>query len=253
MSAPAAPAAAAGPAAGGFAALLGRLERELDLPYPERSHVLEEIAGDLQAAYDAARASGADDAAARARAIHELGLDAGAAAELSAVHTPALHRALRRLPAPAQGGFELVAAALPLVVTFLYLCKEVPLMQFLKDGGFGSILVLVIGAFGLGLLVQRAVVWFILRDHSPRGLGKNTSAPLLLAAATLCAAMLGTATNFYVVLRAWSEDHLPDAHMRIGLRESLSTMILGAALATLIVLGHTALTAALRRLRPATA
>lgn len=245
-----------------FSALLGRLEHQLDVPYPQRAMLLEEIAADLEAAYRDARSRGLGEGAARAAAAAELGLgqsdgDAGAdrdgtAASLAEIHQPLLRRALARLPPPAQGGLEWFAATVPLIVFTLYLYREVPMIQFLKDGGFGSILVLVIGVVGILLLLHRTVIWFVLRDHSPRGLGKNTQAPLLLAGATLCAALLGTATDFYVVIARWSEGKLPDAHMRIGLRESLSPIILGTALATLILLGHGALQAGLRAIRTPT-
>jgi hypothetical protein len=232
-----------------FSALLMRLERELDVPYPERAMLLEEIAGDLEAAYRAATGRGLPPAAARAAATAELGLDDDAAASLAEIHQPLLRRALARLPPPAQGGVEWLAAVIPMLALVAYLYREVPMIQFLKDGGFGSILVLVIGAVGVLLLLHRALIWFVLKDHSPRGLGKNTATPLLLAGATLCAALLGTATDFYVVIARWSEGKLPDEGLRIGLRESLSPIILGAALATLILLGHGALQAGLRAIR----
>jgi hypothetical protein len=109
--------------------------------------------------------------------------------------------------------------------------------------------VLGIGVLALLVELYRFVVWFILRDHSVQALRKNTSTPLYLAAATGVLGLFGTALGYYVVFRKWSEGALTEEVFRVGMREPLSAVIVGAGLAALVVLVHGALQLGLRAIR----
>jgi hypothetical protein len=229
--------------------VLARLEERLDLPYPQRADLLEEIEADLEAAYRAHRERGLGHDEARAAVLHEVDLTDETAGALAAVHVPAARRALLHLPPPARDGVEWACATLPLLVLFAILSSEVPMAHYLREGGGLSYAVLAIGGLGLLLQLHRAFLWFVLRDHSIASLRRNTSTPLYLAAGTFLLGVLATAVSYYVVFYRWSEGTIDEASLRIGLREPLPNIAIGAALATVIVLVQGALQAGLRAMR----
>ncbi len=232
-----------------FAHQLARLEVQLDLPYPERAMLLEELGADLESANEAHRARGLDEAAARAAAEAELLPNQVAQSGLADVHVPAIRRALARLPPPARDSFEILATAIPVGALVLYLVKEVPMLDFLRDGGFGSYVTVAIGLAGVLLCLQRIIKWFILRDHSAESLRKNTHTPMFLAAAAVTSGPLGSATGYYVVFTAWANNKIPAEAVRIGAHEALVPVILGAAFATIIILIHGLTQARMRQIR----
>ncbi|HEY6104863.1 MAG TPA: hypothetical protein VIV59_02700 [Anaeromyxobacteraceae bacterium] len=244
------------PAAGGaappgarFDEALARFERELDLPYPERAELLDEIAADLEAAYAASRRRGLAEAEARAAALREVAPDGQALAALAEVHRPAARRALERLPRAARALAEPAALAFPFVLVVSLLASEVPLVLFLREGGAATVVVLALGGLALLLDLERAFRWFVLRDHSTASLAGHTGTPLYLAAAAALAGLGGTALNAYLVLARSGQGLIPVEAVPLGLRESLSCAVTGLALSTLSVLLHGAVAAGRRALR----
>lgn len=243
--------AAAGLARAGahFDEVLARFERELDLPYPERAELLDEIAADLESAYAASRGRGLAEAEARAAALRDVAPGPAALAALAEVHRPAARRALERLPRTVRALAEPAALAIPFAVVVSLLASEVPLVLFLREGGAATAVVLALGGLALLLDLERAFRWFVLRDHSPASLGRHTATPLYLAAATALAGMGGAAVNASVVLARVTEGLVPSQALLVGLRESLSSLITGLGLSTLSVLLHGAVAAGRRALR----
>lgn len=232
-----------------FEDVLQRIEADLDLPYPDRALLVEEIAGDLETAYDALRSRGMSEAEAQTAALQELSLDGAAMGELVSVHLPTVRRALERLPPPAREWLEAFALAVPLAAASIFIALEIPMYDFLYQGGPGVWLVVIVGVLGLLLELQRSYVWFVRRDHSAAALKKNTATPLYLAAAAVCLGMLATASGYYVVFDAWAKGRIDLDTLKVGLREPLPCIIVGTALAGLIVLLHGALQAGLRAIR----
>lgn len=226
-----------------------RLEAELELPYPERALFLDELEADLLAVYQDLRARGLGEDAAAAAAVAALELAPEDRAALLSLHRPAVRRFLDRLPAPARDQLEAGTSTLAFAGVTLTLATEAPVMTLIREGGLPTLVVLAIGLLGLLLLAHRLFRWFVLRDHSAESLRLNTSTPLVLAAATLGAGVMGAAIDYYVVLMVWSQGLIDAEALRVGLREPLSPLIFGAALATLTLLLHAATQAGLRRLR----
>ncbi len=239
----------AAPAGARFDEALSRFERELDLPYPERAELLDEIAADLEAAYAASRRRGLAEAEARAAALQEAEPDGPALAALAEVHRPATRRALERLPRAARALAEPAALALPFALVVSLLASEVPLVLFLREGGAATVVVLALGGLALLLDLERAFRWFVLRDHSAASLAGHTGTPLYLGAAAALAGLGGTALNAYVVLARAGQGLIPAEAVPVGLRESLSCAVTGLALSTLSVLLHGAVAAGRRALR----
>jgi hypothetical protein len=233
----------------GLDTALARLEGRLDLPYPERSLLLAELASDLDEAYRDLTRRGVPRDTAAAAVLAEVELSDDSIDALTQVHTPAARRALLNLPAQARDTIEWLAAVVPLAGLFLVLSWEVPMAHYLNEGGAMSWGVLGMGSLALLLQLHRAFLWFVLRDHSIAALRRNTNTPLYLAAATFLFGVLATAVGYYVVLYRWSEENLSTEQLKVGLREPITCVALGTALATLIVLVQGVLQAGLRTLR----
>jgi hypothetical protein len=228
---------------------LARLEARLDLPYPERSLLLAELASDLDDAYRDLRRRGVPRETAAAAVLAEVDLPDDSIDALAAVHTPAARRALLHLPPPARDTIEWLAAVVPLAGLFIALSMEVPMAHYLREGGELIYGVLAMGSLALLLQLHRGFIWFVLRDHSITALRRNTTTPLYLAAATFLFGVLATAVGYYVVLYRWTEENIPFEDVKVGLREPIPCLAIGTALATLIVLLQGALQAGLRTLR----
>jgi hypothetical protein len=229
-----------------FADELARLEANIGVPYPDRADVIEELAADLLAAYREERARGHDGQAARARALSRLALDEDGRRALEGVHAPAPLRLLARLPAGLRSWLHALATATPLALLVVFLMVEIPVNEVLRNGGPIVTMVLAFGSLGLLLEMQRFFIWFVLRDHSPEALRRNTPTPLYLAAATVLLGMLGTSVRYYKFLGRLPEDL---GSLRVGLRDPLTSLIMACSLAALTVLLHGALTAGLRALK----
>lgn len=228
---------------------LQRVDAELALPYPEHARFLDELAADLDAAFEQQRAQGLDEAAAERATLREFELDFEAIAALNAVHLPAVQRLLARLPKRSRPLLESIAIGLPLLLLIALISTRVPLASFLREGGAVSVVILAVGALALLLQFERLFVWFVLRDHTAAALRLNTRTPLYLATASLLLGLLGSSLGCYVVLFAWSEGQIDNPLVKVGLRESLSPIVVGSAFSTLVVLLHAALQAGLHALR----
>lgn len=232
-----------------FAEVLERLEGRLALPYPDRALFLEELAGDLEAAYRTFLDEGLPEDEARLLALKELEPDDAALDELARIHRPKVQEALKQLPPPLRSWLEPLALALPIAVTILLMVQQVPLLSFLREGGTASWVILFVGLLGVALELRRWVVLFVLKDHSPEALRRHGRTPIYLAAATFCLGLQGAAIGWYVVFQAWAEGLIDQQTLPIGLKEPLSCLIVGTSLAIVIILGHGAVQAGLRTMR----
>jgi hypothetical protein len=231
-----------------FDDVLRRIETMLDVPYPQRSHILRELEADLSACASDLREQGATEQEARDGALRDLGLDEQALASLSALHAPIIRRLLLRLPQPVREPAEWLAAGSSLIVGIYFIITEVPMLEFIREGGFAMYFILVIAGAALLLQARRAFAWFISRDHSAASLARNTATPLYLAAATMLSGITGAAAGFRVTLYYVVENKLGNDIAMIGSAESLANIVFAGSLALLIVLIQAALAAGLRAL-----
>jgi hypothetical protein len=170
-----------------FGPFLTQLERELDVPYPARRHLLDEIAADLDAAFDAGLEAGLDEPSAHAAALDALRLhaDPPTRAALEEIHRSAVGRLLHRLAPRARAVAGWSGAALPLALTVVYLFLEVPVLELLRLGGFAVYPIIAVGCLGVIAATRRAFLWGVARDHRPDALALDDSTPLHLALATI--------------------------------------------------------------------
>lgn len=232
-----------------FDDVLRRIETMLDVPYPQRGHLLRELEADLCACAGALREQGASEQEAHDGALRELGLDAEALASLSALHAPIIRRLLLRLPQPAREPAEWLAAGSSLIVGIYFIITEVPMREFMIEGGYSMYFILVIAVAALLLQARRAFSWFVSRDHSAVSLARNTATPLYLAAATMLAGISGSAAAFRVVFYKVVEEKLGSEIALLGSYEALAPILFAGSLAFLIVLVQAALASGLRAMQ----
>jgi hypothetical protein len=229
-----------------FAPALARLEASLAVPYPERAQIVDEVAADLLAAFHERRACGSDAETAQQEALQRLGFGDEVRLALESVHAPAARRLLDHVPPAVRSWLAAFGSATPLAAVVVFLCFEVPVNEFLSQGGGAVYFVLAFGSLGVLLELQRFFIWFVLRDHSTESLGRNTPTPLFLSAATLLIGVLSLLFKYHRFLLRWNGEL---AALRRGLREPLPALILACSLAMLTILLHGALSAGLRAWR----
>lgn len=229
--------------------MLRALEDRLDLPYPERAWVLEELASDLDAAIAERVERGAPETQAVGEMSRAFGLAEADLAALSEIHRPRIRAALARAGPASREVLEASLSAVPFCCALLVVTLEVPMLSLIREGGVSSWAVVFIGLFALAIQARRAVRWFVLRDHSETSLRRHDSTPLFLAGGIALLSVAGCALGYDVVLRAWASGRIGTATLHAGLVEPLSCLIVGGALAALIVFFQGALGAGLRALR----
>ena len=123
------------------------------------------------------------------------------------------------------------------------------MLDLIHEGGYSMYFILAIAGAALLLQARRAFAWFVSRDHSAVSLARNTATPLYLAAATLLAALGGSAGGFRAVF-AYVLEHKAGAEVVLaGAYEALAPMILGTFLCFFIVIVQAALAAGLRAIQ----
>ena len=153
---------------------------------------------------------------------------------------------LHRLSPAVRSWLQAAVSAAPLAALVVFLMVEIPVNEFLRNGG--PVVTMVIAFGSLGLSAGDAAVLHLVRAAGSlaRGAQRNNPTPLYLAAATVLLGLMGTAFRYYRFLGRLPAD-LPS--LRLGLREPLTAIIMACCLAALTVLLHGALTAGLRALR----
>jgi len=232
-----------------FAPFLKQLERELDVPYPERRQVLDELDGHLDDLYRAYLDDGESSESARDRAIITLGVDGDTVSSLSEVHRTAVANALARLPRSLSLGLEyggIMLVALSLISVTLF--QEAAMIQFILEGGFFMIPINVAGLVIVVLTVERVYSLFVKKDHSDANLDRRLLSLGFLAVACALTGVLGTAMGFFQAFTV--ADRLPQQFpiFEVG-RIALTTTILGLTLSLIAVTARFAVQAKASRIR----
>jgi hypothetical protein len=232
-----------------FAPFLRQLERELDIPYPERRQVLDELGGHLDELYDAYRSEGDSRERARERAMATLGVDDDTVSSLAAVHRTAVATALARLPRSVSLGLEYGAIALvAMSLIIVPLAQEAAMIQLILEGGIFMIPINLAGIAILVLAVERVYSLFIKKDHSDANLDRRLLSLGFLAIACALTGVLGTAMGFFQAFAAADRLPQPFPIFEVG-RIALTTTILGLTLSLIAVTARFAVQAKVSRIR----
>lgn len=181
-----------------FAAYLRQLEGCLDIPYPQRSDLVAEIATHLDDLYSDLVSEGLDETTAKSTAIDSLSADADFIKAMCVVHQTAVARALTRLPRNISLGIEYGAITLiGFLLVFTVILQEAPMIEFLASGGFFMIPINVAGIPIVFLGIERFYSLFIKKDHSQENLEKRLLSLTFLALVCALTGVIGTLVGLY--------------------------------------------------------
>jgi len=180
-----------------FREFLKETSGKLDLPQPEKSRILLEIASDMEDLHAFYREQGMGEEEAAARTIETFALSDEALADLVRVHQSALQRLLGRISAQACARWERLLVAF--VVCFALAAVSPALLTtrlFAQATGYVWP-ILAFAAAALALSAYHAVRLFILRKHAARGLRRGMHWILGLGGASLVVSFGGSAVELY--------------------------------------------------------
>jgi hypothetical protein len=180
-----------------FSSLLRRTSDRLDLPQPQKSRILLEIAADLDDLYDFYISQGMTEEDAASKASEKFDLSDEALSELIEVHESMIRRFLGLISSQARSKWE--KGVLSLVILFIaaYSGKQVASRQLLRDaGGF------IWPVAGFTVAAAAVAVWqfyrlYIKKDHDIRRLRYGFSWLLLAGCGSAVTGILGSSIGMY--------------------------------------------------------
>jgi hypothetical protein len=196
--------------------------KDLDIPYPQRRLLELEVNADLQA-----HGAAASDAR---FSTQEL-------ADLRAIHATPIRRFLERF-GQARKDVETSAAFLPLLVALFYIMEDRVMVDFIREGGVGMYAILAIGLLLLGKELLNVIRLVIIKDHSSNNLRIDTPSVLLGCLALALLSLVSTILGFYKSAEAATQTSTSYDILIIGAKESITSLVLGLFLCSLVILAH---------------
>ncbi len=217
-----------------FARYLREVEARLDVPYPARRELIDEIAGHLESLHQSLIEEGMDVESAGDEAIRRLALDEELLASMDEVHLPTVRRALAYLPAPVSLVLEHLGVGLLVTAALVaILAKEEGMLDFLSSGGFFMIPLNVMGLAILILAGERTFSLYIKKDHRAGNLRRRLLSLRFLAQACAMVGVIGTLLGFFHAFSASAR--LEEIHGAFPIwevsRVAITTTIWGLTLA----------------------
>jgi len=123
----------------------------------------------------------------------------------------------------------------PLILAANFIVKEDHMFQFIREGGAGMAVILLIAAVLIYREIQNAFRLLVVKDHSPANLRLDTSSVLLGCAALVTFGIGLSALGIYVSFNATNS---LSPEFFIGAKESLTPLILSSLLSALVVFSH---------------
>lgn len=194
-----------------FDRYLQRLERRLDVPYPERRDLLSELRDHLEALHAEYLARGMAPGDAEAQAIRTLAMDEETIGSMDEVHAPRIRAALSHLPPPVSVliehvGIGFIAAAVLVTV----MLKEEAMIRFFAEGGLFMIPLNLMGLTILVLAGERIFSLYIKKDHSVANLDRRLLSLRFLGHACALVGVIGTLLGYFQAFRA--ADRITEKH-----------------------------------------
>jgi len=229
-------------AAPSFQGALQRLEAELDVPYPERRELLDEIGAHLEALDQDLVAGGASTEQAYYAALETMALDGEFVASIGAVHRSAVARALARLPRAVSLGLEYaVITTTGVLILGSIIFQEAPMLEFVLNGGFFMIPLNLAGLAIIVLGIERIYSLFLKKDHAPENLGKRLRSIRFLGVLTALTGVIGTMVGAYHAFSQAPEiaaRHGGEFPVYLVVSIALTTAIWGLSLTLIAEIAH---------------
>jgi hypothetical protein len=220
-----------------FTGLLKRTAARLDLPQPAKSHVLLEMAADLEDLFAAYRERGLDEEEAARRVEEKFDASDDALNELVRLHRTALRRGMDRLAEQAEAPWEKLMLVALLLFVMAVTGKLLFSPSFFKDASLFVWPGLLIGIVAVGIFLVKTHQLFIKKDHALRRLRTGLPSLLLLA----CAALFNGVFGFFLgmqlsMARVAADIEAANSYVARWLVGSSVTMILSLLVAILAAL-----------------
>lgn len=173
-----------------FRDLLRRTNERLDMPQPEKSRILLEIAADLEDAFELYRSEGLDEEEAARRAEEKFEVSEEALRELVEIHQSAFRRFLGRISGQAQTRWERVLLVAVVVCIAAFAGREfLSAEPFRRAGSFvWAVAGTALAAFVLTVI--KAYTIYIRRERDVRKLRKGLQWLPVLGGLSLAAGLV---------------------------------------------------------------
>jgi hypothetical protein len=179
-----------------FAPLLKSINKNLDLPQPEKSRILLEICGDMNDMYDLFISQGSNEEQAEQKVKEKFEMTKKSLSELVDVHQTGFRRWMDKLSAQAQSRWErVILSILILVIAVLGLNSFLSTPLLLQSSYFVWIIftIFLIIAF---LIMLKFYQLYIKKDHHIKNL--RSGLPAILFWGFMC--LIVAATGYYIEL-----------------------------------------------------
>lgn len=189
-----------------IAEALARINERLDLPQPQRSRILLEIADDMRSARDAWVDGGMDGDEAAERAVEKFDISNEALLELVDLHETAFRRMLAAVSMQARSWWERTAMVLVVLFVAALSGRQVLTAGVLKDAGpfiWGVALFSAASAVAAAWQVYRL---YLKKEHDARRVRRGLPALALLGSGPVLTALLGSAVWTYRALASGGTD-----------------------------------------------
>jgi hypothetical protein len=214
-----------------FAPLIMEISERLCVPQPAKSHILLEIAADLEDLYSHYLAGGMapEEAAARTRSTLELSDDA--LANLIRIHEPPLRRLLERLSEQARSLWERLTLLVVTLFVVVLTVSELLSADTLATGGRFVWPLAAIAMTAALITLVRIYTLYLKQDHDLHHLRRGLDPLLFLATASLAVGLFGLIVEVYVTARHiltdidWAQLHFIDCLIRISVMSIVSMVV----------------------------
>ena len=180
-----------------FRDLLRRTNERLDLPQPEKSRILLEIAADLEDAFERYRSEGLGEDEAVRRAEEKFEVSDEALRELVEVHTSVFRKLLGRISGQAQTRWERALLVAVVVCIAAFAGRELLSAELFGRAGSFVWVVAGTGVAALVLTVIKTYTIYIRRDHDVRRLRTGLHWLPVLGGLSLAVGLYGVVLGLY--------------------------------------------------------
>jgi hypothetical protein len=184
-----------------FAERLREISEKLDLPQPEKSHILLEIASDLDDMYRFFREEGLGEEAAAKRAEERLDLSDEALRELVEIHESGMRKLLDRISEQARSRWERVLLAMAVIVIAAYSGRQILSAQLYTQASRFVWPILLFALAALVITIWQIYKLYIKKEHDIRTLGVGLPWLIAAGASSLLTGLLGMMYEFHRSVR----------------------------------------------------
>ena len=180
-----------------FTPILKQINEKLDLPQPQKSRIILEIAADLEDMYNVYLNTGLDEDKAAQKAIEKFKLDTATLKELAQIHQTALQKMYHNISASVRRWWERAILAIILIVISLLTLRVTMTSQFFAQASWFVCPMLAIFMLISVLFLVKVYKLFIKKEHSIHRVRSGLSFILFLIGVNFIIGILGYIVELY--------------------------------------------------------